>query len=139
MLLEVCDARRVLEVETAAMAAGRATGEDSIRLQAALAADEAALGTPARLRVTDLELHRTIAQAARNRILRFIHDALSDLILRTREMALKLPGAAPDAVASHRKIFLAIENRDRTRAAREMAVHLERLRGRLKKALARDR
>jgi len=80
---------------------------------------------------------KAIAQATHNRILLFIHDALSDLMLRTREMALKVPGAAPDAFASHRRIFLAIKHRDRARAAREMAVHLERVRGRLEKALSK--
>jgi DNA-binding FadR family transcriptional regulator len=60
-------------------------------------------------------------------------------MLKTREMALKIPGAAPDAFASHQKIYLAIKNRDRARAAREMAVHLERVRGRLEKVLGKGR
>lgn len=138
-LLELCDARRILEVETAAMAAERANAEDLARLQAALAANEATLGTPLRFRVTDVEFHRAIAQATHNRILLFIHDALSDLMLKTRELALKVPGAAPDAFASHRKIFLAIKARERDRAAREMAIHLEHVRGRLEKALGKRR
>ena len=111
--------------------------EDVARLQAALAANEATLGTPGRFRITDVEFHRAIAQATHNRILLFIHDVLSDLMPRTREMALKVPGAAPDAFASHQKIFLAIKNRDRGRAAHEMALHLERVRGRLEKVLAK--
>jgi GntR family transcriptional repressor for pyruvate dehydrogenase complex len=134
-LLELCDARRILEVETAAMAAERAGAEDIACLQASLAANEAALDTPARFRVTDVAFHRAIAQATHNRILLFIHDALSDLMLRTREMALKVPGAAPDAFASHQKILLAIKNRDRIRVAREMAIHLEQVRGRLQRVL----
>jgi len=138
-LLELCDARRILEVETAAMAAERADAEDIARLQAALAANEAALGTPTRFRITDVEFHRAIAQATHNRILLFIHDALADLMLKTREMALKIPGAAPDAFASHRKIFLAIQGRDPAQAAREMAIHLEHVRGRLEKALGKRR
>jgi GntR family transcriptional repressor for pyruvate dehydrogenase complex len=138
-LLELCDARRILEVETATMAAERADAEDLVRLQAALVANEAALQTPARFRITDVEFHRAIAQATHNRILLFIHDALSDLMLRTREVALRIPGAAPDAFASHRKIFLAIKSRDRPGAAREMAIHLERVRGRLEKALGKRR
>jgi len=137
-LLELCDVRRILEVETAAMAAERANAEDLARLQAALTANEAALGAPPRFRITDVKFHRAIAQATHNRILLFIHDALSDLMLRTREMALKVPGAAPDAFASHQRIFLAIKNRDRARAAREMAIHLEHVRGRLKKALSKS-
>ena len=138
-LLELCDARRILEVETAAMAAERANAEDLARLEAALAANQAALGTPARFRVTDVEFHRAIAQATHNRILLFIHDALSDLMLKTREMALKVPGAAPDAFASHQKILLAIKNHDRSRAVREMAMHLQHVRARLEKALGRRR
>jgi GntR family transcriptional repressor for pyruvate dehydrogenase complex len=138
-LLELCDARRILEVETAAMAAERADPDDIARLEATLKANEAALGVPARFRITDVEFHRAIAQATHNRILLFIHDALSDLMLKTREVALKVPGAAPDAFASHQKIFHAIKGRKPAMAAREMAIHLEHVRGRLERALGKRR
>jgi hypothetical protein len=53
-------------------------------------------------------------------------------MLKTRESALKIPGAAPDAFGSHQWIFLAIK-------ARAMAVHLDHVRARLETALAKRR
>ncbi len=134
-LLELCDVRRVLEVETASMAAERAGEEDWARLRSALEANERALGVPERFKITDVEFHRAVAEAARNRVLLFIHDALSDLMLKTRELALTVEGAAADALASHQRICKAIRAGDAKAAAHEMTIHLEHVRGRLEVAL----
>ncbi len=136
-LLELWDVRRVLEVETTSMAAERAEREDLERLRRALDDNARDVRSPARFKFSDVRFHRAIAEATHNRILLFFYDALADLMLKTRETALTVRGAAPDALASHARILRAIEGRTAQVAGREMARHLDRVRGRLEQALSR--
>jgi GntR family transcriptional repressor for pyruvate dehydrogenase complex len=126
---ELVEAREVIEVELAALAAQRASPEQIARLEAAAARLEAAATNPRAYGDADVEFHLVLAEAAGNR---YLHRALIDvraLLAQDMELAAEVAirrfGDLGFSVDSHRRLAEAIAARD-SATAREILVTMVR-------------
>jgi GntR family transcriptional repressor for pyruvate dehydrogenase complex len=122
---QISEIRSVLEVETAGLAAERASDEQIAALRVArdgivpgLSADEAA--------VIDIEFHRTIAQATGNEFFVLFIDSLREVLLEVQRPTLSDPKIVKTVRSAHRKIFEAIAAHDADAAREAMRAHLAR-------------
>ena len=125
---EMYDARRVLEVGAAGMAAEHATPD-----QLATIADEvtnlfATLDDPLVFLVHDIRFHRAVADASGNPIIAALVEMVSALYYdRRRETAeLASEGDLREAAELHRRIYQAIRARNSEAARNAMNEHLTR-------------
>jgi GntR family transcriptional regulator, transcriptional repressor for pyruvate dehydrogenase complex len=136
-LEELLDARTLLEVPLAGLAALQADEAKLQRLRAVLAAETAADGDLDAVHQADTEFHREIAAAAGNRMASaltgWVFEVLQPRLLDELRDAV-LPSAVLD---QHTALLKAIEKGDRARAERAMREHLLYLRDVL--AMARER
>ena len=126
---ELVEAREVIEVELAALAAERATPEQLARLAVAAERLEAAASSPRAYGDADVEFHLVLAEAAGNR---YLHRALTDvrsLLAQDMELAAEVAirrfGDLGFSVDSHRQLVEAISERAPARA-REILVTMVR-------------
>lgn len=124
-LAELMEARLVLEMELAGLAARRATPEELEAIRAAMERYEAACHRGSGTVEADLEFHSALGRAAHNSVLLRMYETTSDLTRRLRERTAAVPGAAEESMVAHRRIFERIQARDAAGARREMRRHLE--------------
>jgi GntR family transcriptional repressor for pyruvate dehydrogenase complex len=118
------EARRVLEVGTAGLAAERATAE-----HIALIADEvtsmfATLDDPQAFLVHDLQFHRVVAAGSGNPVLATLIDTLAELVFEYRRVTVERARDLKESAELHRSIYRAIKDRDAVEARRLMGEHL---------------
>jgi GntR family transcriptional repressor for pyruvate dehydrogenase complex len=127
-LEELLEARILLEVPLAGLAALQASEETVDRLRAALAAETAANGDMDAIHAADTEFHREIAAAAGNKIAQALTGWVFE-VLQPRLLIQLRDAVVPRAVLDqHTALLKAIEKGDRTRAERAMREHLLYLR-----------
>lgn len=123
---EMYEARRILEVGAAGLAAERATPDHIATLAEEVAELFASLETPQVFLVHDISFHRAIAAASGNPIVASLVEMVSTLYYerrrRTAERA--LPHELRDAAEAHRRIYQAIRARDAEAARSAMNQHL---------------
>ncbi len=121
---QMFEARRLVEVAVAGLAAQNAT-DDHLRVMAEEVAETyAALDNPQEYLVHDFGFHRAVAAASANPILTSFMEMVSDLLFERR---CKTIGKSPDlrkSVDMHRKIYRAIRARDADAARAAMSEHL---------------
>jgi len=126
-LEELLEARTLLEVPLAGLAALQASEETIRRLRAALVA-ETASGDMDAVHTADSDFHREIATAGGNRIAQALTGWVFE-VLQPRLMDQLRDAVVPQAVLDqHSALLEAIEQGDRTRAERAMREHLLYLR-----------
>ena len=123
---EMYEARRILEVGAAGLAAERATPEQVATLAEEVASLFASMADPQVFLVHDINFHRAVAAASGNPIVASLVEMVSALYYeRRRETA---AGASErdhrDAAEMHRRIYQAIRARDADAARSLMNVHL---------------
>jgi len=123
---EMYEARRILEVGAAGLAAERATHE-----QIASMADEvtglfAAMNDPQGFLVHDIKFHRAVAAASGNPIVASLVEMVSELYYeRRRQTAARASGRnLRDAAEMHQRVYWAIRVRDARAARKAMNEHL---------------
>jgi DNA-binding FadR family transcriptional regulator len=139
ILREYLEARRLVEIEAAGLAAERATGDDLTGLSDAFArmttTAEQARANPAAERLyheADIAFHRAVVSATRNRALTGMMDSIH------RALGAAVPALArPDArfergLPEHKRILAAIVGRDPDAAREAMRAHLETIEGYLR-------
>ena len=113
---EVIEAREVLELQLAVMAAERAAPADVAALRRCLAAMEAAVDDASAYAEADLQLHLTVAKASRNRFLQQAMEQLRELMRQNMEVsfqaALERRGDLEFSLDSHRRLVECIEAGD---------------------------
>jgi GntR family transcriptional regulator, sialic acid-inducible nan operon repressor len=119
--------RFFFETGLARAAARDATNEDVTRLEAALAANKAAIGNRPRFVATDVAFHFVLAEMTGNPIFAALHDAMSGWLTEQRVVTLEAPGQDRTAYEAHVRIFEAIAAHDPDRAEAAMATHLRQL------------
>lgn len=127
-ILELTDARRILEVASAGLAAGRATDQAKRTLLELVAQMEAAVdaGDMETLRERDLAWHEAVAEAARNRVvMRMMLAIRSMLAVFVDTVLLNVPGSGRIALDGHRRVTEAIVRGDVDDAQEAMAGHLD--------------
>ena len=125
-VLEVIEARKILESETVRLCCFRAADEEVEEIYCLLKEMEecCADGDLDGFDEKDIQFHVTIAQMAKNRVLLRILETLRDLLYEQIREVLKDPEAAGRACYYHRKICGAIRDRDDKMARKYMLNHL---------------
>jgi GntR family transcriptional regulator, transcriptional repressor for pyruvate dehydrogenase complex len=121
---EMFEARRVLEVGVAGLAAERATGEHLASIAEEITGMYASLEEPLAFLRHDIRFHRAIAAASGNPILASLVEMVSALFYEQRR---KTAGRAHDLRESaemHRSIYNALRMRDAERSRLTMNEHL---------------
>lgn len=122
---ELVEARRLLEVESAGLAAERATGDELKDVGDHLDKMEARVDDLVAFSHEDIAFHLAIGGAAHNRILLNALQLIRNLMQQWIGQSLTRPGVATEALEQHKQIFLAIAKRNPERARNAMAHHLE--------------
>ncbi|MGE5561074.1 MAG: FadR/GntR family transcriptional regulator [Chloroflexota bacterium] len=126
-LLDIWEARQVLETQTAALAAERATPADLTTLKSLVCQNEAALDDQSARSSADLEFHLAIAAATQNFVLRDLVRFQMALLRDMDQRQLLGPDRWQMLCREHARIAAAICRRDATAAADAMAAHLNDL------------
>ena len=122
---ELMDARRVIEVGLAGMAAARATRQDLGAIGSALAEMGASKRSVEAFAGSDLTFHLAVAKAAHNFLLFHVVDTLQHVI-RTwiEQVAANRKGEESNWIDEHRRVFVAIRDGRVEEAEAAMNVHL---------------
>lgn len=123
---EMYEARRILEVGAAALAAERATPEQIATLAEEVAGMFAAMQDPQLFLVHDINFHRAVAGASGNPIVASLVEMVSALYYESRrETAARASDRdLRDAAEMHRRIYQAIRAQDSEAARQTMHAHL---------------
>jgi len=128
-ILELLEAREMLEIKIAKIAAQRATPEDIELIKEALnkinEEEELKHGKETE---SDTEFHLAIASASHNFVFVNIIKLHLDLLKDTREKTWKIPGRKEEQYQEHQVIFQAIKEHDAKKAGETMLKHLKNVR-----------
>lgn len=121
---QIFEARRLLEVEFAGLAAQRATEENLLELEEELSKmeQECSIDEAAEF---DVDFHAGIARATQNEIYPIILDSVVDIFLEVRRLALSVQGSKEEAITYHRELVERFKSRDVTGARKTMLEHLK--------------
>ena len=123
-LIELFEARKIVEIGIAGLAAQRITDEELADLEDGLARSQETLHHPADFLRADEQLHKTITQAARNPIMSRVIDSISRLLMVSRSRTVEIAGVREKTVEDHRAIVAALKRRDPEAAQQAMLQHL---------------
>ena len=134
-LAQVLEARRVIEVGNARLAAARIDEAGIERLDALLAEMRAALGDPDRFSTLDIAFHNVVCGAAANFLLGQFMGIINTLAKVSRERTGASRSVRELALRDHRQLVQALRSGDPDAAADAMRAHLQHV----EKALASPR
>ncbi|HUW10811.1 MAG TPA: FadR/GntR family transcriptional regulator [Anaerolineae bacterium] len=121
------EARRILEVGIASIAAERITDEQITALEEYVHASGEAAADPEAFLGVDLAIHELIVGAAANPLLKRIMLSLSHLGRASRRRTALMPAVRQRTVDDHHAIVAALKAHDADRAARAMTNHLDHI------------
>jgi GntR family transcriptional regulator, transcriptional repressor for pyruvate dehydrogenase complex len=125
---EFIEARLIIEVEVARLAAKRRTDEDLAQLSAAIEEQEKRLsGDVDALINVAASFNVLLAEAAHNEVLTAMIQSFVSLMIERAPRIYGLDGFAEWDLAEHRGIFEAVRDRDTERSARLMREHIQEL------------
>ncbi len=124
--IEMYEARRILEVGAAGLAAEHATPEQIASMADEVAGLFASMNDPQGFLVHDIKFHRAVAAASGNPIVASLVEMLSELYYeRRRQTAARATDRnLRDAAEMHQRIYRAIRRRDGWDARKAMNEHL---------------
>ena len=123
---QMFQARLVLEVAVAGMAAEHATPDDLIKVSEEATGMFASLDDAQAFLRHDIEFHRAVAAACGNPILSALVNMVAEQFREQRQQTIGRARDLKDAADEHRAIYLAVRGHDPERARRAMRDHLER-------------
>lgn len=131
-LLELFEARKIVEVGIVALAAQRITAAEIQELETCLEKSLKASDNPRAFLEADLELHKRIVTAAQNPLLGRFMDSISQLGLVSRSRTTEIPGLIKQSAADHQAIVAALKAHDPEAARQAMLRHLDNVEQKLK-------
>ncbi|WP_019155422.1 FadR/GntR family transcriptional regulator [Robertmurraya massiliosenegalensis] len=141
-VFEMLELRRALEVESAFLAAMRATSVDLEILHTALNQLTMAQRNPVLGLKADLDFHIGIAKATHNSIFIELIDTLrghmEDTIKVTQKHRFKDPSRYADTLEEHKQIYLAIASGNANQAKELMEGHITKIRAELAESMVVD-
>jgi GntR family transcriptional repressor for pyruvate dehydrogenase complex len=121
---QMYEARRILEVGAAGLAAERATGDQLVTMADEITGMFASLEEPQTFLRHDLGFHRAVADGSGNPIVAAMIGTLTEIIWETGR--LNLAGfSLRESAEIHRRIYETVRARDPEAARQEMVKHLE--------------
>ncbi|MCC7446118.1 MAG: FadR family transcriptional regulator [Anaerolineae bacterium] len=125
-IVEILDARRMIEVEATRAAAEKITTQELSDLETELNRMESSDDQIEVYLTADMNFHRRIGQASHNTIIAHIISDLIDLLEQVlREASAHQLPLQNESTATHRAVFEAIAQHDGAAAAEAMRRHLE--------------
>lgn len=124
-LPQVLEARRVLEVPIAELAARRRTDEDLEHIERALERMRSEIAAGEIGVRGDGEFHAAVTAAAHNPVLAEQMAHLAEAIAETRSESLSQPGRPPRSLADHEAISVAVRAGDPEAAGAAMRAHID--------------
>jgi GntR family transcriptional regulator, transcriptional repressor for pyruvate dehydrogenase complex len=121
---ELIEARRVLEIELAGLAAERATAEEIGAIEDALVEMEATQQDIERYIDSEIQFHLAIARAAHNHVLLDLLQTLQYIVRRWMVQSIEEFEGRPSSIHEHVPIRDAIKAHDLARARTAMSEHL---------------
>ncbi len=121
---EVMEARRLVEVELAGLAAERASEEEIADISAKLEAMRSHLSDPEDYARSDLEFHLAIARAGHNGVLFRVLDTIRHILNIWIVQVVVGYEKKPSSLGEHIPILEAIRARDKDRARQSMLAHM---------------
>jgi GntR family transcriptional repressor for pyruvate dehydrogenase complex len=131
------DARTLIEGGIARRAAERADGALVAKLHAILEPQHRLIADAVGFRVSDLEFHQTLIDAAANPFLARVAHSLNVLGMEYRRVASQDPAVLSVSVQDHENIVAAIERHDPPAAMAAMEQHMRNVRCTTEEAMAR--
>ena len=118
--------RELLEVEAARLAAERRSRGDLQKMKNAIERMREYAAEEDRFATADLQFHLFLTRAARNPLLTFMVEAISDLLLHYRKAAYRRSStiAVTGGLEHHEKIYRSVFAGDARRAVKDMRDHL---------------
>ena len=123
---QMFEARLVLEVAAAGLAAERATSDRLVLISDENTGMFASMDDPQAFLLHDIAFHRAVAAACDNPILSSLVEMVSELFRQQRRQTIERAHDLRDAAEEHRRIYLAIRAHDAEKARRLMSEHLLR-------------
>jgi len=124
---ELVEARKLIEVELAGLAAERATSADLKGIGVHLDQMEVSLHDVEQFLRSDIAFHLAVAQAAHNSILMNALLLIRNLLQNWIGSTLKIAGVAQKALEQHQSVFLAIAKKNPAAARTAMQNHLQEM------------
>lgn len=124
---ELIEARMLIEVEMAGLAAEHANADNLTELTAQLDRMIKAKKNPAEFVQADVNFHLAIGKAAANSILMNALHLIRNLLQQWIVSAVHVAGVPDKACAHHKRILQAIRNKDGAAARQEMRKHLQEM------------
>jgi GntR family transcriptional repressor for pyruvate dehydrogenase complex len=122
--IEMFEARRMLEIGVAGLAAERADGHGLVAIADEVTSMFASLEEPQTFLVHDIRFHRALAAAAGNPILAAVVEMVSGIFYETRRQNVDRATDLREAAEMHRRIYNAVRIRDIAGARAAMDEHL---------------
>jgi DNA-binding FadR family transcriptional regulator len=135
VLLEVLEARRLIEVNAAGQAAGKRTQEQLETLQTIVASMEKELAQPDNFARLDVAFHEQIMLMSGNRILRETFRQIAEVLAVGRYFSQQQPGGIAKSMEGHRSICAAVVKKNRKAAETAMLKHVQQFEHDILKAL----
>jgi len=136
--LELLEARKILEVGIAELAARQITDEEIAALEACLVRSAELVEEHEAFLQTDRELHNRITEASRNPILTRFMQSISQLDLAGRRRTADIPGMTAQSLEDHRIIVAALKAHDPEAACQAMLQHLRNVEQKFKQVVSSD-
>jgi len=128
-ILELMEARKLLEISNAEVAASRRTDEDLMKFQQILNRMQVHLLNEEESKKEDMLFHHTIAEATHNtimvKLLETISEQMDKAMREIRRAGFLNPASAQRLLAEHTAIYQAIKDQDAEKAQQSMKSHLE--------------
>lgn len=122
---EMFEARRVLEIGAAGLAAERATGERLASMSEEVTGMFATLDDPPAFLVHDVRFHRAVAAGSANPVIAALVEMVSSLVYERRLKTVQRAKDLKESAEMHRRIYQAIRDHDPVKARSEMGAHLD--------------
>jgi GntR family transcriptional repressor for pyruvate dehydrogenase complex len=122
---EIFEARKVLEVGAAGLAAERGITDRLAPMAEEVTGMFANMDEPQTYLVHDVRFHRAVAAASGNPVLLALVEMVSSLVYEQRRLTVEHALDLKESAEMHRRIYQAIRDRDPERARAEMARHLD--------------
>lgn len=120
---DLFETRCTLEVKLASLAAERRSSEDLEAMRESLREMEKTMGDPEAWCRSEPKFHSCIVQAARNGVMATMIEMLSQMLTESRKESVRLLTDYASSYRSHENIYVEIEKRDPTAAAKMMMEH----------------
>ncbi len=134
-VLHLMEARKIIERGTVALAAEKASEDESEKLCNLLERMKKELDNPDAFAKSSVQFHTTIAKASRNPLLPIFFNSVHELLVREQQAVASLLGISERSLEYHTRIWKAIKNHDVEKAVREMNNHLDFVNAAISKVL----